>query len=97
MERGGAVYIISNKTRSVLYIGVTSNLPSRIQEHQNKTHQGFTAKYNCVHLLHYENFTSIEEAIQREKQLKNWKRKWKDELTLKFNRNLMNLSSQILK
>lgn len=72
MIHGGTVYILSNKKRSVLYIGVTSDLVVRIQQHQEGKDGSFTTKYNCTDLIYYEHFRSIEEAIKREKQLKNW-------------------------
>ncbi len=78
MERGGCVYILTNYTHTVLYIGVTSELYFRIVEHKEKEHpNSFTAKYKCNKLVYYEQFDSIEEAIAKEKQLKNWKRAWK--------------------
>jgi len=78
MERGGCVYILTNHTCTVLYIGVTSELYFRIAEHKDKKHpNSFTAKYNCNKLVYYEQFDSIEEAISKEKQLKNWRREWK--------------------
>jgi len=71
MERGGCIYFMSNTYNNVLYVGVTSNLYVRIREHKNKTFPySFTAKYNCNKLVYYECFTSIEEAIAREKNIK---------------------------
>jgi putative endonuclease len=78
MERGGCVYILTNHFHTVLYIGVTSDLYARIIEHRDKLYPGsFTAKFNCNKLVYYEQFSTIEEAIGKEKQLKNWKRAWK--------------------
>jgi len=75
MERGGCVYILTNKSCTVLYIGVTSELFFRIKEHKEKYYpSSFTAKYNCDRLVYFEQFSTIEEAIAKEKQLKNWKR-----------------------
>ena len=86
MQYGGCVYIISNYSHSVLYIGVTSNLLARVTEHANKTYpDSFSAKYNCYKLLYYENFPRIEEAIAREKQMKKWKREWKERLINEMN------------
>ncbi|MFK7899468.1 MAG: GIY-YIG nuclease family protein [Cyclobacteriaceae bacterium] len=68
--KGGYVYIVSNKRRTVLYIGVTSNLYNRIYEHKNQEGAKFTSKYNCTDIVYYEFFDSIEEAIDREKVLK---------------------------
>ncbi|MCX2495668.1 GIY-YIG nuclease family protein [Pedobacter sp. PF22-3] len=88
MERGGCVYILTNHTYTVLYIGVTSELYFRIIEHKEKKYpDSFTAKYNCSKLVYYEQFDSIEEAIAKEKQLKNWKRAWKINLINQNNPN----------
>ena len=86
MERGGCVYILTNHTNTVLYIGVTSDLYFRIVEHREKKYpDSFTAKYNCSKLVYYEQFESIDEAIAKEKQLKNWKRAWKINLINQHN------------
>ena len=94
-SKGGYVYIVSNKKRSVLYIGVTSNLHSRIYEHKSGNGSQFTKKYKCTDLLYYQFYNSIEEAIIREKQLKKWKRAWKDELIQEFNPEKRDLFDQI--
>ncbi len=93
--KGGYVYIVSNKTRSVVYIGVTSNLYARVYEHKNQMGSSFTIKYHCKDLLYYEFYPSIEEAITREKQLKKWKRAWKDDLIQKFNPSLTDLFHEV--
>ena len=78
MVRGGCVYILTNFTHTVLYIGVTSELYFRIKEHKEKLYpKAFTAKYNCNKLVYYEQLSTIEDAIAKEKQLKNWRRDWK--------------------
>ena len=79
------VYFIANWTHEVLYIGVTNNLERRIQEHKSGLVPGFTSTYNLSKLLHYEYFTDITTAIEREKQLKNWRRDKKDALIAKHN------------
>ncbi|MFZ2153675.1 MAG: GIY-YIG nuclease family protein [Candidatus Moraniibacteriota bacterium] len=79
------VYILTNKTNKVLYIGVTGNLPRRIYEHKNKIIKGFTEKYNADKLVYFEQTENVMSALDREKQLKNWHRKWKVELIDKFN------------
>lgn len=86
------VYILSNTTHSTFYIGVTSNLQKRIWEHKNKVIEGFTKKYNVNKLVYYEITNSIETAILREKQLKNWHRKWKLNLIKEFNPEMKDLS-----
>ena len=73
-------YIMSNKNNTVLYIGVTNDLKRRVEEHKSGLIPGFTRKYNCHKLVHYETFSDINQAIEREKTLKGWIRKRKDEL-----------------
>ena len=68
--KNGYVYILTNKKVGTLYVGVTSNLPKRIWEHKNKFVDGFTKRYNLDKLVYYEKFDCIENAIEREKQLK---------------------------
>ncbi len=81
MERGGCVYILANVFNTVVYIGVTSDLFSRVIEHKNKVYpNSFTAKYNCSKLVYFEMFPAIEEAIAVEKKLKAWPRSWKNQL-----------------
>jgi len=80
MERGGYVYILTNKNNTVLYTGVTSNLCNRFYEHRNKLTGGFTAKYQVNKLVYFEVWPTIEEAIAREKQIKAGSRKKKIEL-----------------
>jgi putative endonuclease len=92
--KGGYIYIMSNKNRTVLYIGVTSNLFNRVNEHKEGLKQGFTKKYNCTDLVYYECFQSIEEAIKHEKQLKNWHHNWKLNLIKEKNSELLDLSSE---
>lgn len=89
------VYIIANKSNTVLYIGVTNDLKRRIYEHKNKLVEGFTKKYNVSKLIYFEHYISIEEAIKREKQLKKWNRRWKDELIEKENPEWIELQDQI--
>lgn len=79
------VYIISNESNRVLYIGVTSDLVRRIYEHKNKLFDGFSSKYNLNKLVYFETTDCIASAIEREKQLKNWKRSYKDNLIQKNN------------
>ena len=85
MERGGYVYIISNKNMTVLYTGVTSNLQSRIYEHKIGEGSKFAKKYNCTDLVYYESFVDIESAITKEKQIKKWKREYKENVINELN------------
>ena len=80
MRKHPSIYIMSNKPSGILYTGVTSTLQKRVWQHKNMLVDGFTKKYNLKILVYYEVHDSMEQAIKREKQLKNWKRKWKIEL-----------------
>jgi putative endonuclease len=81
MSKGGFVYIVGSPNHTTLYTGVTSDLVSRIIEHKEKLFpSSFTAKYNCVKLLYYRSFDSIETAIQEEKRLTGGNRKQKENL-----------------
>ncbi|SDC10030.1 GIY-YIG nuclease family protein [Niabella drilacis] len=75
MKKGGFIYILTNKLKTVLYIGVTSNLRRRIWEHaHHENENSFTDQYNVTGLVYYEWFDVIVTAIEREKQLKRWSR-----------------------
>ncbi|MFD2567557.1 GIY-YIG nuclease family protein [Pseudotenacibaculum haliotis] len=83
------VYILTNKNKTVLYIGVTNDLKARLYYHNNPeaNSKHFTHKYKCGYLLYYEHFYVIEIATQREKQLKKWRREKKEELINQSNPN----------
>ncbi|WP_316771022.1 GIY-YIG nuclease family protein [Pedobacter frigiditerrae] len=86
MERGGCVYIMTNYNKTVLYIGVTSDLFSRILEHKSgKYPDSFSARYQLKYCVYYESIFTIEEAIGREKQIKKWRREKKDDLINSIN------------
>lgn len=86
MEKGGYIYVMTNKNKSTLYIGVTNNLERRILEHRiHYDKNSFTSKYNLEHCIYYEYFSDIQQAIAREKQLKNWNRKKKEILIQNMN------------
>jgi len=86
MKKGGYVYILTNKRKSVLYVGVTADLKRRIWEHKNKVDsKSFTARYNCDSLVYYSGFHQIEEAIKEEKRLKGGNRKQKLDLIFEMN------------
>ena len=89
------VYIMSNKTDSVIYIGVTNNLIRRVYEHKNHLIKGFTSRYNVEKLIYFEDYNDIELAITREKQLKSWKREKKLQLIYKHNPLLNDLYNDI--
>ena len=87
------VYILANAGNSVMYVGVTNDLGRRIQEHREGLASEFTRRYKAVKLVYYEQFEHVEEAIGREKQLKNWRRKWKGELVESVNPEWRDLSA----
>ena len=91
-----AVYILASRRNGTLYIGVTSDLPKRIWEHKNDLFEGFTKRYNVNHLVWYELHERMESAINREKALKEWRRKWKLEMIEKFNPYWSDLYESIL-
>ena len=93
--KGAYVYILSNKRNGTLYVGVTSNLVKRIFEHKEKVVNGFSAKYNLDLLVYYEEWWNIEEAIQREKQLKAGNRKKKLSLIQSINPDWKDLSEYL--
>ena len=92
MPKTYSVYILASKRNGTLYIGVTNGLERRVYEHKNNLVEGFTAKYGVHRLVHYEQTDDIHSAIQREKQLKKWNRKWKLELIEKENPDWKDLS-----
>ena len=87
MNKQYYVYIITNKTRGTLYIGVTNDIIGRMYEHKNKLIPGFSKKYSLTKLIYFEQYADIREAIKREKMLKKWERIWKLELIEQFNPN----------
>lgn len=90
------VYILTNKAKTVLYTGMTNNLKRRLQEHKSKLNpNSFTAKYNVSYLLYYEHYGWVQQAIEREKEIKLMKRDRKLELIKKFNTNLDFLNDTI--
>ena len=95
MKNQNAVYIMTNYLNTTFYIGVTNNLLRRILEHKSQNKECFTSKYNLNKLVYFEITESIEVAIKREKQLKNWKRQWKIDLITKNNPSFKDLSNDI--
>ncbi len=75
--RQPSVYILASRPNGTLYIGVTSDLMKRVWEHRNDVVKGFTQRYGVHRLVHFEQFRSMFEAIEREKELKKWRRAWK--------------------
>lgn len=93
--KGGAVYILANKRNGTLYIGVTSNLVTRIAQHRSGEVPGFSQRYGTKALVYYEAYDDISEAILREKRLKKWNRSWKIELIEGDNPQWRDLYDQI--
>ena len=93
----GYVYILANEKNGTLYVGVTSNLVKRIWQHKNKFVEGFSKRYDLDKLVYYEVFDNIENAIEREKKLKNWHRQWKINLINQYNSDWVDLYDNIIK
>ena len=89
------VYIMGNE-RPTLYTGVTNDLIRRVYEHKQEAVEGFTKKYALKKLLHLEIFSSPQEAIEREKKLKDWHRDWKLDLIKKNNPTFKDLYPEII-
>ena len=90
------IYILSNWNDKVIYIGVTNNLKRRVYEHKNEVIDGFTKKYHVHKLVYYETTTDVKAALEREKQLKGWKREKKDSLVTDMNPNWKDLYDEIV-
>ncbi|MCR8561772.1 GIY-YIG nuclease family protein [Mucilaginibacter sp. BJC16-A38] len=87
-----SVYILTNKSNTTFYVGVTSELENRVWQHKNKVHDGFTSKYAINKLVYYEEYQWIQDAIAREKQLKGGSRQKKIDLILSVNPSWVDLS-----
>ena len=96
MKKKGYIYFVTNKYNSVVYTGVTNSLVRRSAEHGEHSGAEFTKKYNCDKLVYYEVFPDIEQAIAREKQLKHFKREWKDQLVNAVNPEWRDLSEGLV-
>jgi putative endonuclease len=90
-ERVFWVYLLASRVGGTLYIGVTNDLVRRVYEHRSKFVPGFTRRYGVRRLVYFEQFSNIEAAIQREKQLKKWNRRWKIRLIEESNPNWVDL------
>ncbi|HUR88254.1 MAG TPA: GIY-YIG nuclease family protein [Ramlibacter sp.] len=90
------VYIMASERNGTLYLGVTSDLAKRVWQHKNHELPGFTKRYSVSRLVWFEGTPSIEAAIAREKQLKNWKREWKIALVEKVNPYWRDLYDDVL-
>ena len=95
MEKSFFVYMVTNKKDGTIYTGVTSNLPKRIWEHKNGVVEGFTKKYKLKMLVWFEEHDRAENAIKRERQIKEWKRDWKINRISEMNPEWNDLYEQI--
>ena len=91
----GIVYILTNKNNTTLYTGVTRNLRRRVAEHKLHINKGFSYKYNTDKLVYYEVHDRLDVGIHREKQLKKWRREWKEKLINDFNPEWRDLAEDI--
>jgi putative endonuclease len=95
MDKRFFVYILANRRRGVLYVGMTSDLLGRVSVHKAKLAPGFTKKYGVVMLVYYEEYSSVLEARAREAAVKRWRRAWKFELIEKGNPDWRDLAYEL--
>ena len=93
--KAGYVYILTNKPMGVLYIGVTSDLPGRIEQHRTHAVAGFTKTYNCDKLVWFERFEDLQDARMAEVRMKSWKRAWKVRGIIERNPQWRDLSGEL--
>lgn len=89
------IYIMSSDS-GTLYIGVTNNLLKRVYEHKNNLIDGFSKKYACHKLIYFEEYLDVRDALNREKQLKKWRREKKENLISKLNPHREDLKADLL-
>ena len=94
MSRQYFVYILASKSR-VLYTGVTNNLARRVEQHQQKMVEGFSSRYNVTRLVYYESTNDVRSALEREKQIKSWRRSKKVDLIESMNPAWKDLSEDL--
>jgi putative endonuclease len=95
MEKTFYVYLMTNRSRVVLYTGITNSLVARTWQHQNKAIEGFTKKYKVDRLVYFESFERAHDAISREKEIKGWRREKKNALVETLNPKWADLSSML--
>ena len=95
-ERGGWVYIVTNRPNGTVYVGVTSDLARRVWEHRTGVADGFTKRYGLKRLVFAERHDDIRAALQREKNLKHWSRAWKVKLIREHNSDWADLYDQLV-
>lgn len=91
------VYILSNKRNGTLYIGLTNDLQRRMLEHKNAVVESFTKRYGLTQLVHVESYKYVNDALRREKQLKDWQRQWKIDLIEQQNPQWIDLYDQFFR
>ena len=91
------VYMMTNRSRIVLYTGVTNDLARRVWEHHNGTVKGFTKRYRLTILVYYETYNDIGDAISREKEVKDWRRSKKNALVETLNPKWIDLSPTLFR
>jgi putative endonuclease len=96
MARRFFVYILANRPKGVLYVGLTNDLGRRVWEHRTKVVPGFTTKYGVMILVYYEEYGSILEARERERALKRWRRPWKFKLIEQLNPDWRDLYDELI-
>ena len=89
------VYLIANRSRVVLYVGVTNDLARRVWEHRSDAVKGFTSKYKVDRLVYYEQFPDALSAIMREKEIKGWRREKKNALVRTANPKWQDLGKRL--
>jgi putative endonuclease len=95
-EKTYYVYLLTNWNNKVMYVGITNDLVRRIYEHKEKFVKGFTEKYNVTKLVYYEQTPDISEALNREKEIKKWRREKKNRLVVNTNPQWRDLSEDFL-
>lgn len=91
------VYIVTNWEKSVLYVGVTNDMSRRLHEHYSGSIHGFTRQYSCKYLIYYEQHQYIANAINREKEIKGWRREKKEKLISSFNSDWVFLNERFIR
>ncbi|MAK97931.1 MAG: excinuclease ABC subunit C [Citromicrobium sp.] len=94
--KGGWVYLMTDRYRGTIYIGVTADLATRIQQHSTGDGSDFVKRYGLTRLVHAEHHDRIEDAIAREKALKKWRREWKIRLIEEQNPDWLDRFGDIL-
>ncbi|OGW40697.1 MAG: excinuclease ABC subunit C [Nitrospirae bacterium RBG_13_39_12] len=95
-EKTYYVYLLTNWNNKVMYVGITNNLERRIYEHKNKIIKGFTKKYNLNKLVYFEEIKDILSAIEREKEIKKWRREKKNQLVKQINHNNADIAHKFI-